>query len=135
VIERTRDDDVDPIFLDGAQRELLLRELADRVRVRRRDRVAFGDRLRGRGVYRCRSWNQDATRDAFAPKGVEEMLGRQHIAFERLRGIAPRLGDVRYPGTVIDLRRTQLANGGAHAITILEIDGLSRPGHDLLRNR
>jgi hypothetical protein len=36
---------------------------------------------------------------------------------------------------VIDLRRPQLANGGAHAIPVEEIDGLPRPGHDAVRRR
>ena len=38
VIERARHDDVDAVFCDRAQRQLLLRELAERVRTGRRDR-------------------------------------------------------------------------------------------------
>src|SRR6185503_1256239 len=80
----------------------------------------------------CRSRHENTAADAFASQRVEEMLGREHIAFERLRGIAPRFSHVRHPGTVIDLRRPQFANGGAHAIAIEEIDGLPRPGHDVV---
>jgi hypothetical protein len=60
------------------------------------------------------------------------MLGREHVAFERLRSVEPRLGDMRHSGAVIDLRRPKFANGGAHAIAIEEIDRLPRPRHDVV---
>ena len=124
VIERARHDDVEAVLLHGAQRQLLLRELADGVRARRRDGVGLGDGL-GRGrVDRRRSGNEDATAHTRSTQRVEQVLGGQHVAGERLRRVPPRLGDVRHAGAVVDVRRPQIANGRAHAIAIEQIDGL-----------
>ena len=74
VVERTRDDDVDAVLARGAQRELLLRELAHRVRIGRADRTLFRDR---RGRWRVdgrRAGHEHAARRAGAPQRVEQMM-------------------------------------------------------------
>ena len=61
VVERTREDDVEAVFDDGAEAELLLRELADRVRTGRRDRRILALRLVRPGVHGRGSGNDDAS--------------------------------------------------------------------------
>ena len=126
VIERARHDDFEAVLLHDAQRQLFLRELADGIRARRRDGLGLGDGL-GRGcVDRRRSGNEDAAAHTRSAQRIEQVMSGQHVAGERQRGVSPRFSDVGDAGTVVDLRRPQLANGRVHAIAIEQIDGLPR---------
>jgi hypothetical protein len=100
VVERARDDDVDPVFPCGTKRELLLRELADAIRVGRCNWTLFRQRCRRSGIYLRGSYDHHAARHARSAQRIEQVMRREHIRRQWRQRVTPGVRHIRRASAV-----------------------------------
>ena len=110
VVEGPRDDHTNPVLDQRTQPELLLRELADRIRARRRHSSVLVERVARCGVDRRGPGHEHTAGNPDPADRIQQIVRREHIAGEGHGRVLPRLGDVRRTRAVIHHRGSKAAD-------------------------